>query len=45
NGTLDTRRLKPRVAADFPVEGSTDSELAMCVLLSWMARRAGSPPS
>jgi predicted glutamine amidotransferase len=38
NGTLDTRRLKPRVAADFPVEGSTDSELAMCVLLSWMAR-------
>ena len=31
NGTLDTRRLKPRVAADFPVEGSTDSEVAMRV--------------
>ena len=38
NGTLSTRGLKSRVAATFPVEGSTDSELAMCVLLSWMAR-------
>ena len=38
NGTLDTRRLKTRVAPEFPVEGSTDSESAMCVLLSWMAR-------
>ena len=37
NGTLDTRRLRPRVAADFTAEGSTDSELAMGVLLSWMA--------
>jgi len=37
NGTLDTRRLKPRAAAEFPVEGTTDSEMAMCVLLSWMA--------
>jgi predicted glutamine amidotransferase len=45
NGTLDTRRLKPRVAADFPVEGSTDSELAMCVLLSWMAREQVAPDS
>jgi glutamine amidotransferase len=43
NGTLDTRRLKPRVAADHPVEGSTDSELAMCVLLSWMARERVDP--
>jgi predicted glutamine amidotransferase len=38
NGTLDKGRLKARPAAEFPVEGSTDSEQAMCVLLSWMAR-------
>jgi predicted glutamine amidotransferase len=43
NGTLDTHRLKSRVAAEFPVEGSTDSELAMCVLLSWMAREQVDP--
>jgi len=43
NGTLDTRRLKKRVAAEFPVEGSTDSELALCVLLSWMSRERVDP--
>ena len=43
NGTLETHTLKSRVAADFPVEGSTDSELAMCVLLSWMAREQVDP--
>ncbi|NCY01350.1 MAG: hypothetical protein EBX36_00145 [Planctomycetia bacterium] len=43
NGTLDTRRLQSRVAPEFPVEGSTDSELAMCVLLSWMARERVDP--
>ena len=43
NGTLATQRLTPRVAAEFPVEGSTDSELAMCVLLSWIAREQVDP--
>ncbi|MFM8890044.1 MAG: class II glutamine amidotransferase [Planctomycetia bacterium] len=43
NGTLDTRRLGRRVAAEFAVEGSTDSELAMCVLLSWMSRERVDP--
>lgn len=43
NGTLDTRRLEPRAAADFPVQGSTDSELAMCVLLSWMTHERVDP--
>lgn len=43
NGTLDTRRLRPRVGATFPVEGSTDSELAMCVLLSWMTHERVDP--
>ena len=38
NGTLDMSLLKCRVADPFHVDGSTDSELAMCVLLSWMAR-------
>jgi glutamine amidotransferase len=38
NGTLDREPLKRRVDAAFPVEGTTDSEMAMCVLLSWMAR-------
>ena len=38
NGTLDKSRLATHGSAGFPAEGSTDSELAMCVLLSWMAR-------
>ena len=38
NGTLDKRLLKARINDRFLVEGTTDSELAMCVLLSWMAR-------
>lgn len=38
NGTLVTDRLKRRLDPDFPMEGSTDSEMAMCVLLAWMAR-------
>jgi glutamine amidotransferase len=38
NGTLDKARLRARGTTEFPVEGSTDSELAMCVLLSWMTR-------
>ena len=38
NGTLSMDQLKRRDAGDCPVEGSTDSELAMCVLLSWVAR-------
>jgi glutamine amidotransferase len=37
NGTLDTKQLKHRADDRFPAEGSTDSELAMCVLLAWMA--------
>jgi len=36
NGTLRVDRLKTLGTAGFPAEGSTDSELAMCVLLSWM---------
>jgi len=43
NGTLDTRRLKPRAVGEFSVEGTTDSELAMCVLLTWMARERVAP--
>jgi glutamine amidotransferase len=43
NGTLDTRRLKPRVAGEFSVEGTTDSEVAMCVLLTWMAHERVAP--
>lgn len=39
NGTLDTSQLAARGSAGFPAEGTTDSELAMCVLLSWMARK------
>jgi predicted glutamine amidotransferase len=38
NGTLSMDHLKSLDTAAFPVEGSTDSELAMCVLLSWMAQ-------
>ena len=38
NGTLDKARLRARGSTNFPTEGSTDSELAMCVLLSWKAR-------
>lgn len=38
NGTLDQDRLRAHGSAEIPVEGSTDSELAMCLLLSWMAR-------
>ena len=38
NGTLDKSRLATHGSTGFPAEGSTDSELAMCVLLSWMAR-------
>jgi predicted glutamine amidotransferase len=37
NGTLSMDHLKSHDTAAFPVAGSTDSELAMCVLLSWMA--------
>ena len=43
NGTLDTTPLTRRVDAMFPAEGETDSELAMCVLLSWMAREQVDP--
>ena len=43
NGTLDTTPLKRRVDAMFTPEGETDSELAMCVLLSWMAREQVDP--
>lgn len=43
NGTLATQRLTPRIAPEFPVEGSTDSEMAMCVLLSWIAREQVDP--
>jgi len=38
NGTLSMDQLKNGDTGTFPVEGSTDSELAMCVLLSWMTR-------
>ena len=38
NGTLKQSLLEARIDDRFPVEGATDSELAMCVLLSWMAR-------
>jgi glutamine amidotransferase len=38
NGTLSMDQLNRRDDGNFPVEGSTDSELAMCVLLSWMTR-------
>jgi len=38
NGTLSMDQLNRQDAGHLPVEGSTDSELAMCVLLSWMAR-------
>jgi len=38
NGTLSMDQLNHQDAGHLPVEGSTDSELAMCVLLSWMAR-------
>jgi glutamine amidotransferase len=38
NGTLDKGRLAAHGEAEVPVQGSTDSELAMSVLLSWMAR-------
>jgi len=38
NGTLSIDQLNRRDAGTFLVEGSTDSELAMCVLLSWMTR-------
>jgi glutamine amidotransferase len=38
NGTLSMDQLNRQYAGHLPVEGSTDSELAMCVLLSWMAR-------
>jgi predicted glutamine amidotransferase len=38
NGTLSMNQLNHRDAGTFPVKGSTDSELAMCVLLSWMTR-------
>ena len=38
NGTLSMEQLNRRDAGNFSVEGSTDSELAMCVLLSWMTR-------
>ena len=40
NGTLVTDRLRRRLDPAFPLEGSTDSEMAMCVLLAWMAREA-----
>lgn len=36
NGTLDMQPLKPRTDARFTPEGGTDSELALCALLSWM---------
>ena len=36
NGTLATRRLKSRVGDRFEAEGTTDSEMAMGVLLTWM---------
>jgi predicted glutamine amidotransferase len=36
NGTLDMQPLKPRADARFTPEGGTDSELALCALLSWM---------
>ena len=38
NGTLSMDQLNRRDTGTFPVEGSTDSELAMCVMLSWMTR-------
>jgi predicted glutamine amidotransferase len=38
NGTLSMDPLNRRDAGIFSVDGSTDSELAMCVLLSWMNR-------
>jgi glutamine amidotransferase len=38
NGTLSMDQLNRRDGGTFPVEGSTDSELAMCVLLSWITR-------
>ena len=38
NGTLSMDQLKGHDTGMFAVEGSTDSELAMCVLLSWMTR-------
>ena len=36
NGTLDMQPLRPRADDPFTPEGGTDSELAMCSLLSWM---------
>jgi predicted glutamine amidotransferase len=38
NGTLSMDHLYRHDAGNFSVEGSTDSELAMCILLSWMTR-------
>ena len=43
NGTLDERALAGRTDAAFTPAGTTDSELAMCVLLSWMARERVAP--
>ncbi|NBW85649.1 MAG: hypothetical protein EBR23_02160 [Planctomycetia bacterium] len=36
NGTLDKGRLAARGGGPFTPQGSTDSELAMCQLLSWL---------
>jgi predicted glutamine amidotransferase len=38
NGTLSMEQLNRRDTGNYSVERSTDSELAMCVLLSWMTR-------
>jgi len=43
NGTLDKGRMKSSSDAAFHAEGSTDSELAMCLLLSWMVRETVEP--
>lgn len=40
NGTLAKARLGSRSDATFTPQGSTDSELAMCQLLSWMEHEA-----
>ena len=43
NGTLDKGRIRSSPDAPFHAEGSTDSELAMCLLLSWMVRETVEP--